>query len=128
MRQALLNHRLVGGRDLGRPSRKLEWNPWMVAWRGLEPPSEWEAASSNWRTATTIVTRLVVPYDAIDEAHATIDWNARCTAIVEREMEQRGVSYADLAEKLGRNRVANDKNRATVFLTRWFLAALDASK
>jgi hypothetical protein len=61
------------------------------------------------------------------EAHATIDWNARCTAIVKRGMELRGVTYIDLAEKLGSNRAAvtNKINRG-VFVTSWFLAALQA--
>jgi hypothetical protein len=99
----------------------------MVAGRGLESPSEWEAASSSWRTATTIVTRLVVPYDAVDEAHVTIGWNARAAALLQREMAAKGVSYSELAERLGSNRVAvTTKINRGVFLTRWFLQALDA--
>jgi hypothetical protein len=120
--------RLGGGRDLGRPSRKrLSGIRGWWRWRGLESHSEWEAASSNWSTATTIVTRLIVPYDAVDEAHATIDWNARCTAIFKRELEQRGVTYINLAGRLGTNREAvTTKIGRGVFLTRWFLEALDA--
>jgi hypothetical protein len=56
-----------------------------------------------------------------------VDWNARAAALIRREMAKRGVSYSELAERLGSNRKAvTTKIARGNFITPWFLAALDA--
>jgi hypothetical protein len=58
-----------------------------------------------------------------------VDWNERATALIKREMKETGVSYTELAERLGSSRVTitNKVNRG-VFVTAWFLQAMDAMK
>jgi ribosome-binding protein aMBF1 (putative translation factor) len=57
----------------------------------------------------------------------TVDLNERATALIRREMAKRGVSYSELAERLGSNRKAvTTKIARGNFVTPWFLAALDA--
>jgi hypothetical protein len=55
------------------------------------------------------------------------DWNARAAALIRREMKKRGVSYSELADRLGSNRKAvTTKIARGNFITPWFLEALDA--
>jgi hypothetical protein len=55
------------------------------------------------------------------------DWHARARDILQREMEARGVSYRELAERLGSSRAAlTNKIARGVFVTSWFLEALAA--
>jgi hypothetical protein len=56
-----------------------------------------------------------------------IEWRARATALLKREMRARGVTYAELEERLGSNRVAvTTKIQRGVFVASWFLRTLDA--